>query len=149
VTIRPAVPDDAASIVPLLAALGYPDSQTDSVHKRLEVWSAETRSRVLVAERDGVVVGLLALSAIPFIERDGWWGRVVALVTAESVRGQGVGRELMAHAEELAREFGCVRMEVTSANRRTGAHAFYERIGYVNYADRSGRFLKEFTPSSG
>jgi GNAT superfamily N-acetyltransferase len=148
-TIRPAVPSDAASLVPLLADLGYPDSLAESVHKRLEVWSAETRSRVLVAERDGVVVGLLALSAIPFIERDGWWGRVVALVTAESVRGQGVGRELMDCAEKLAREFGCVRMEVTSANRREGAHAFYERIGYVNNADRSGRFLKQLSPSSG
>jgi GNAT superfamily N-acetyltransferase len=142
-TIRPAVPGDAAPITALLAELGHPENTIDSVRDRLEAWSAESRSRVLVAEQDGVVAGVVAVSAIPFLERDGWWGRVVALVTAESVRGQGVGRKLMASAEEVACEFGCTRMEVTSANRREGAHAFYRGLGYTNYSDRSGRFLKD------
>jgi GNAT superfamily N-acetyltransferase len=145
-TIRPAVPDDAASIVALLAELGYPDNPVESVHKRLEAWDTEPRGKVLVAEQDGMVVGVVAVSAIPFLERDAWWARVVALVTTESVRGKGFGRELMAVAEQAALEFGCVRMEVTSANRRIDAHAFYRNLGYDNYADRSGRFLKDLEP---
>jgi GNAT superfamily N-acetyltransferase len=145
-TIRPAVPDDAVSITALLAELGYPDNTAESVHKRLELWNAEPRSTVFVAEQDGVVVGVVAVSTVPFLEYDGRFGRVVALVTAESVRGQGVGRALMAAAEEAAREFGCVLMEVTSANRREPAHAFYQSLGYSNYSDRSGRFVKDLEP---
>lgn len=145
-TIRPAVPDDAASIAALLAELGYPDNPAESVHNRLELWNAEPRSAVLVAEHEGVIVGVVAVSTIPFLEYDGRFGRVVALVTAQSARGQGIGRALMAAAEETAREFGCVLMEVTSANRREPAHAFYRDLGYDNYSDRSGRFLKDLVP---
>jgi GNAT superfamily N-acetyltransferase len=145
-TIRSAVPDDAASVAALLAELGYPDNPVESVHRRLEAWAAEPRSTVLVACQNGVVVGVVAVSAIPFLEYDAWWGRVVALVTAESVRGQGIGRRLMAAAEDAAREFGCSLMEVTSANRREPAHAFYRDLGYSNYSDRSGRFLKDLEP---
>lgn len=145
-TIREAVAGDAANVASLLVELGYPGTSEQAARSRLETWAAEQFGTVLVAERGNEVVGVLALSSAPFLEREGRWGRVVALVTSESCRGEGVGRELMTAAEDIARRFGCVRMEVSSANRRTGAHAFYTRIGYENWADRAGRFMKDLVP---
>ena len=52
----------------------------------------------------------------------------------------GVGRALVADAEAWARAAGAVRIEVTSNQRRLGAHAFYLALGY---ADSSKRFIKD------
>lgn len=145
-TVREAVPEDAATVATLLVELGYPDNDEVGVRARLADWAAEASGTVLVAEREDEVVGVIAVFALPFIERAGKWGRIVALVTSESCRGQGVGRDLVVAAEDAALRLGCVRMEVTSANRRIGAHAFYERLGYENWADQAGRFLKELAP---
>jgi GNAT superfamily N-acetyltransferase len=51
--------------------------------------------------------------------------------------------DLLAAAEDLARQWGCLTMEVTSARARTDAHAFYQTLGYTDACDHSGRFLKE------
>lgn len=37
---------------------------------------------------------------------------------------------------------GCLALEVTSSRRRTDACIFYERSGYADLCDRSGRFWK-------
>ncbi|MCE7003020.1 GNAT family N-acetyltransferase [Kibdelosporangium philippinense] len=144
-TVRLAEPSDAAAVRDLLGQLGYPDdNDVDSVRQRLENWAAEPAATALVAERDGQVVGVVAVAAMPCFERPGKTGRVVAIVTSDVVRGQGVGKELMAHAERIAKEYGCSKMEVTSSNWRTDAHAFYRGLGYDNWSDRAGRFMKEF-----
>ncbi|ONI70347.1 GNAT family N-acetyltransferase [Actinosynnema sp. ALI-1.44] len=143
--VRPVVPDDAARVAALLAELGHPDNDVETVRKRLKMWDELADGAVFVFEREGDVVGVLAVSVIPFLERDGSWARIVALVTTRSARGKGIGRELTTAAEDYAREKGCLRVEVTSANRREDAHAFYRRMGYENWADRSGRFIKVLT----
>jgi GNAT superfamily N-acetyltransferase len=84
-----------------------------------------------------------ALAVLPFFERPGRWGRVVALVVDERARGLGVGRRLLAATEQAAVARGCVRMEITSSRRRTGAHAFYRSLGYADRCEDSARFLKD------
>jgi hypothetical protein len=49
----------------------------------------------------------------------------------------------MAAAESFAADHGCVRIEVTSADHRADAHAFYRRRGYVDQAGLSSRFIVE------
>ncbi len=75
----------------LLAELGYPDNRTESVRRRLAMWERETAGLALVAERQGQVVGIIAVTAIPYLEREGRWGRIVALVVSSACRRQGIG----------------------------------------------------------
>jgi GNAT superfamily N-acetyltransferase len=42
----------------------------------------------------------------------------------------GIGRMLMERVEKLAKERGADAIGLASGIRRTGAHEFYERIGY-------------------
>jgi GNAT superfamily N-acetyltransferase len=49
------------------------------------------------------------------------------LVTDPAARSTGVGRALLAHMEERARELGCAALELDSATHRRDAHRFYMR----------------------
>ena len=83
-SIRDAQPDDGAQVAALPAQLGYPDNRTAGVRRRLELWAAEATSRALAAEQDGQALGIIAVTAIPYLEREGRWGRIVALVVSSA-----------------------------------------------------------------
>jgi len=143
VEIRPARCADATEVTALLVELGYPDNTVVKVHRRLVRWSRAPESAAFVAELDGAVVGVIAVAAIPYLERDGSWGRIVALVVDGSLRGAGIGRALVAAAEAAALRMGCVSMEVSSARHRVDAHAFYRALGYQDWCDRGARFVRD------
>jgi len=126
----------------LLAELGYPDNRTEEVRRRLAMWERETAGLALVAERQGQVVGIIGVIAIPYLEHEGRWGRIVALVVSSACRGHGIGRRLVDAAEKAAGELGCITMEVTSRSSRTESHPFYRNLGYEDVGDRSIRYLK-------
>jgi GNAT superfamily N-acetyltransferase len=146
--IRLARTADAAAVNELLHQLGYSQDGTAATAARIQAWGDDPASAVYVADADGDLLGLVAVHISPFFERAGAWGRVVALVVSEQVRGQGVGGQLVAAAELFATSRGCVRMEVTSADRRQDAHEFYRRSGYVDQTGRSSRFLRDLDDST-
>jgi GNAT superfamily N-acetyltransferase len=141
--VRNAQITDATVIAHLLTQLGYPSTGQD-VRDRLTYWTPDQASRVLVGELDGRVVGCLSMHAVPYLERTGRWARVESLVVEQSVRGTGIGRGLLRAAEALARDWGCLAVEITSARTRHDAHAFYQHMGYADVCDRAGRFWKAF-----
>jgi GNAT superfamily N-acetyltransferase len=98
---------------------------------------------LFVAEVGGRVAGLAGLRVLTLVERDEPVGRLIALVVGEPFRGRGVGRALVAHVEARARRAGCVQLDLSSSDRRDGAHAFYRRLGF---ADVSRRFVKDIAP---
>jgi GNAT superfamily N-acetyltransferase len=140
--VRDAEPGYVHQITALLAQLGYP-SRDDEVAKRLaSYWLPDPMSLILVAEQDGRLAGCLSLHAIPYLERTGRWARIESLVVDQSCRSRGTGRSLVAAAEDAARNWDCLAIEVTSLRTRTDAHAFYQRMGYADVCASSGRFIK-------
>ena len=73
------------------------------------------------------------------LHRPGRLGRITALVVAASARGRGIGSELLGTAERHLLASGCTRLEVTSAEQRHDAHAFYATRGY---REQRARFVK-------
>ena len=140
-TIRPAQAGDAARVAALLTQLGYPVT-ADEVTRRLEYWLDDRLSRILVAEHDQQVIGCLSVHAIPYLERTGRWARIESLVVDSSARRGGVGHALVRAAEETARQWDCLAVEITSSRRRDDAQAFYRQLGYTDVCDRSARFFK-------
>ena len=59
---------------------------------------------------------------------------VNAVATFEQHRGKGVGRKLMADAEEQARAQGCSLMSLIVASENAGARRLYQRLGFDDAA---------------
>jgi GNAT superfamily N-acetyltransferase len=127
--VRDARPSDAESLARLLTELGYPVSP-QRLGRRLQTLSGERGTRVFVVESDGELCGVAAMHCMHQLELDDPACRLTTLVVAPEARGRGVGRALMARVDREARGRGCVRIEVTSAEHRAGAHEFYERLGF-------------------
>jgi len=138
VSVRGAGAADAAAIAALLAELGYDTAPAD-VERRLPELERTDRSAALVAELEGRVAGVLTLHMVPVLHEPGDWCRITVLVVTEGARRRGLARALVAGAERIARDRGCVRIEVTSALHRDGAHEFYRGMGYGRVSEH---FLK-------
>ncbi|HEY4459357.1 MAG TPA: GNAT family N-acetyltransferase [Pseudonocardiaceae bacterium] len=141
--IRPVQATDAPAVNELLEQLGYRQDGVAATATRIHTWREDPAGAAYVADADGEVLGVVAVHVSPFFERAGHWGRIVALVVSDQARGQGVGGRLVAAAESFAADRGCVRMEVTSADRRNDAHAFYQGRGYTIQNGLSSRFLRD------
>lgn len=139
VALRPATTCDAAAISSLLGELDHPTSAAD-VARRLAERAHVPGHRVVVAEIGGAVVGLVEMHAIPFLFWDADTLRITALVVTSGARRLGVGAALVAAAEDEARRSGAAAIELTTALRRTDAHAFYRAQGYETSAGL--RFVK-------
>lgn len=142
--IRRADVADSAEISDLLHQLGYPTEER-CVRDRLGLLFVSHTDAVFVAECDGAVAGFLAFHVIPLFHATGGLGRITALSVGAEFQRRGVGRELVAAAESFGWHSGCLRIEVTSGTRRTGAHAFYQAAGY---GEDSRRFVKS-APEAG
>lgn len=129
VDLRPARDADAERLAELSGELGYP-STAEQVRRRFADVRALPDDAVTVAEApDGLVVG--------FVHVGPWAALVVdpgmtvhSIVVDERWRGRGIGRELMAWAEEWGRARGLTRAVLRSRAERSDAHRFYQRLGW-------------------
>jgi GNAT superfamily N-acetyltransferase len=139
VTIREAMPADAGTIVLLIRALAAYENMADLVRITdadvLRDGFGDRRCfEALLAEVDGQAVGL-ALHRPSYSTFDGRPGLYVEdLFVAESARGLGIGRMLMARLAAIARERGCSRMTLAVLHWNA-ARDFYRRLGFVQIED--------------
>jgi GNAT superfamily N-acetyltransferase len=127
-SIRPMRSEDAAAVATLTTELGYPAAE-DAIRHRIDLIKDRPDARLFVAAQGDSVVGWLHVQSICSLENDPRaeiWG----LVVGEGARGAGVGRRLIETAEEWAVRRGLRVMSLRSNQLRTGAHGFYEHLGY-------------------
>lgn len=132
---REAKLDDLERVVELIADDAVAARRTGSYgepHLRaFEAIAASPDNELVVAESDGAVIGVMQLTYIPGISRNGASRLLVEAVRVSSeLRGQGIGRLLMEHAHERGRARGCVLAQLTSDKQRPDAHRFYRSLGY-------------------
>ncbi|MFI6804595.1 GNAT family N-acetyltransferase [Streptomyces luteogriseus] len=135
--IRAAAADDVPAIVGMLAddPLGAQRESPDDLApylSALERLDADPNQRLVVAVREGRVVGTLQLTIIPGLSRRGATRSIVEGVRIHAdERGSGLGTELIEWAIEESRDQGCQLVQLTSDKTRTDAHRFYERLGFT------------------
>ncbi|QPC82409.1 GNAT family N-acetyltransferase [Phototrophicus methaneseepsis] len=55
------------------------------------------------------------------------------VVVDSSLRGQGIGKQLIAFAIDRARSAGCEKIILTSNAKRVDAHRFYDQLGFKRH----------------
>jgi GNAT superfamily N-acetyltransferase len=135
-TIRPARAQDLDALVDLLAALFSletdfrPDArrQRRGLERMLE---DPARRLVLVAERDGSVIGMITVQLVVSTAEGGDAGLVEDLIVAGPHRGAGVGRRLLASAEHWAWSRGATRLQLLADRENALALGFYAVAGWT------------------
>ena len=140
VRIKLAGADDAAAVADMLMRLAHEigdahrfRSDAETIHRHGFRDSPLFRS--MIAERAGDHLGL-ALYFPAFSTTRGMPGLYVQdLWIAESERGTGLGRQLLAEATRHAsQEWDARYLTLTVYADNTGAGAFYERLGFTTSA---------------
>jgi len=141
IRIRAPRTEDAAALARLSTQLGYP-AMPEEVVRRLDGILRDPMAVMFVAEREsGCIAGFIHLLHQHLVECDPR-AEVAGLVVDDDCRGLGIGRALMARAEEWAAERGCRFVNLRSRVSRAAAHAFYEGFGYEHYKTQKA-FRKE------
>ena len=126
--VRDARPADVSAAHRLIGQLA--DSTDEAAFRaRFERVLATDDHRIIVAEVEGKVVGVLHMFERPALEKP-CEAMVQALVVDSEARSSGVGEALMHEAEAWAQSRKLPSVSLYSRADRERAHAFYERIGY-------------------
>lgn len=120
---------DTEAIRTLISQLDY--DPPVNLAQQVERLIGHPDESLLVYEKDGEVVAFLSLHFIPQIALGGDFARISYFAVKETARDLGIGQQLEAHVDQLARNRGCDRIEVHCHSRRKDAHRFYERQGYI------------------
>jgi GNAT superfamily N-acetyltransferase len=126
--IREANSADAKELCELSAELGYP-SPLDAMQRRIDVLTALADHAVCVATFDGELAGWIHVAIVHHLQAESR-AEIGGLVVGTQVRSKGIGRELVARAEEWALQQGVNSVTVRSQIARQDAHRFYLREGY-------------------
>jgi GNAT superfamily N-acetyltransferase len=91
----------------------------------------DPRNELFVARDNGIIVGTVQITFIPYIFDGGSERALVeTMFVARDWRGRGVGGVLLDHACARARERGCGMVQLNSNKQRADAHRFYVRHGF-------------------
>jgi N-acetylglutamate synthase-like GNAT family acetyltransferase len=89
------------------------------------------RLRLLVLELDGAVVGTTYLNVMPNLTRSASPYAVIEnVVIDEALRGEGLGKQLMAATLTAAWEAGCYKVMLMTGSKNPATHAFYRACGF-------------------
>ncbi|RPH59516.1 MAG: GNAT family N-acetyltransferase [Burkholderiales bacterium] len=138
-SIRRATRDDLPAIVALLAddPLGAQRERPGpplaaAYAEAFDAIERDPDSELLVACRQGHVVGTMQLDFTPGLSRQGAWRATIESVrVAAAERSQGTGRAMIEWAIARARSRGCRLAQLTTDRTRADAKRFYERLGFV------------------
>jgi len=100
-----------------------------------------SKSEIIVAEEDAIIIAYAYLTEVTFLGLDSFI-EIQSILVDESVRGNGIGKQLMKQAEEWAKQNGYNKVMLSSRIQLENAHKFYKSIGY-KIAKQSYFFSKE------
>ena len=126
--IRDAQPADLPVVRRLIGQLADAPDEAE-FRARFERVSATPGHRIIVAEMDSEIVGVLHVFERPALEKP-CEAVVQALVIDGKRRGAGVGEALMREAEAWAASRKLTSTALYTRIDRDRARMFYERIGY-------------------
>jgi GNAT superfamily N-acetyltransferase len=134
--LREARREDIRRIVEMLAddevARGREDLSGDmaAYHAAFDVIAADPNNTLYVWDHKGAVMGCLQLTFIPGMSYGGSWiAKVEGVRVDRSLRGLGVGEQMIGEIIAKSRARGCKQLQLTTNKRRLDAQRFYRHEG--------------------
>ena len=140
IPIRPATPDDIATILRFVRDLAAFEREPDAVEATEAMldealFGPQPAAEAVIAEEAGAPVGF----ALFFHNFSTWKGRrglyLEDLYVTPAARGKGVGGALLRHLAAIAVERNCARFEWAVLDWNADAIAVYRRMGAVGLED--------------
>jgi ribosomal protein S18 acetylase RimI-like enzyme len=124
ITVRRCQAGEASAVLELWGQSRSEHASTADRPADVERLIAESPAALLVAERDGEIVGALIAAW------DGWRGNMYRLAVREDSRRQGIGLALARAGESYLHDCGARRVTALVAFGDETAESFWERAGY-------------------
>ena len=135
--LREARREDIRRIVEMLAddevARGREDFSGDmaAYEAAFDAIAADANNALYVWDHQGTVMGCLQLTFIPGMSYGGSWiAKVEGVRVDRSLRGLGIGEQMLDAMIEKSRARGCKQLQLTTDKRRVDAQRFYVRLGF-------------------
>ena len=134
-TFREANRQDLPRILDLYArALDGKALTVDDAERLFERIQRYPDYRLHLAETDGRLAGTFALLIMDNLGECGTPSGIIEDVVVEpEYQRRGIGRAMMQHALAICRQKGCYKLMLSSNLARSGAHAFYESLGFEKH----------------
>jgi ribosomal protein S18 acetylase RimI-like enzyme len=83
---------------------------------------------------EDLITGFCSLTVKNNLWLQAFLGNIDELVVDEKYRKKGIGKALMDEITKIARQKGCVQLELDSSFHREEAHKFYRNLGFESRA---------------
>lgn len=122
--------DDIPELLELYKTLVPFEASVNKAAKTYEEIQADENYLLLVAKDENEIVGsMLGICCkgltMPFLV-------IEDVIVKDGLREKGIGRKLMESLDEFAKSKECTYSILVSSAFRTGAHQFYEKVGFTD-----------------
>jgi len=136
-SFREASKSDLPAVLQLYAQPDLDDGEVLTTTEAEQIFERMTRYpnyKVYVAVRGSQVVGTFALLIMDNLGHLGTPSAIIEdVAVTPSIQGQGIGKEMMGYAIQLATENSCYKITLSSNLKRNRAHAFYESLNFEHH----------------
>jgi GNAT superfamily N-acetyltransferase len=138
--VRIATVEDA----PQLSRLNEAFNGVQEAPERLAARLADPRrvETPIIAEIGGRAAGFACLRLVPCLCYDPVYAELTEMFVKEAYRRQGVGRALIARAEQLAEENEATEIFLVTGSKNVQGQVFYGATGYTDHARVMRKSLK-------
>ena len=98
----------------------------------------------LLCEENDAVLAVLNLRFERQLHHSECIAEIMEFVVDSACRGQGIGKQMLTKAVQIAKAYGCAQMEAACNQRRTDTHRFYLREGMKNSHYKFSKRIENF-----
>ncbi len=111
--------------------------------KKLEILLSSSKDKILVAEVKNKVVGYIHAADYDVVYAP-HCKNVLGIAVLKEYERNGIGKALLTHIENWAKQTGAVGVRLVSGEARIAAHLFYNRCGYISKKNQKNFFKSIF-----